>query len=172
MRTLSILRHAKSSWDNPGLDDHERPLARRGLRDAARIGGFIRDSALVPDLVLCSDAVRARATLTLVLAEIATAPPRIVLDDALYLAEPSLLVARIASIEPATRHAMVVGHNPGLHALALALSGTGERELLATLAAKLPTAGLAVLDLDIEAWAEIGPGRGRLRAFVTPKGLG
>lgn len=171
MRTLLLLRHAKSSWDDPCLDDHERPLNRRGTRDAPRIGAWIAEHRLRPDLVLCSDAVRARATLSLVLAELEAPAPKVVFEPRLYLAEPAAIIEVVKRAEPSASHCMVVGHNPGLHALALGLSAAGARKDLAALAMKMPTASLAVIELDIEAWSALRPGGGRLAAFVTPRDL-
>lgn len=171
MRTLLLLRHAKSGWDDPQLGDHERPLAKRGARDAARIGDYLAKHDLVPDLVLCSDAVRTRATLTIVLSRVEGAAPRIVYDRRLYLAEPDAIVAALAEVDAATDRVMVIGHNPGMHALALGLTGSGAGKALAQLALKYPTAGLAVIDFDADGWDRLAAGKGTLRAFVTPKGL-
>ena len=171
MLKLSLLRHAKSSWDDPELPDHDRPLARRGTRDAPRMGARMLADGLVPDLIMCSGAVRARATLTMVLAEWAQARPRIVYDDALYLAEPRALLARLATLGGTCQHVLLVGHNPGLHALALELTGAGERRELAHLALGFPTAALASIEFAAGRWGEIAPGQGRLRLFVTPKQL-
>ena len=177
MLTLSLLRHAKSNWDDAQLGDHERPLARRGTRDAPRIGAAMLDRKLVPDLILCSGAVRARATLTLVLSALEppdgrqTNAPRIVIDDALYLAEPSAILTRLAQSGRDVDHILIVGHNPGLHALALEVTGAGERRDLARLALGFPTAALAVVDFEAKSWDSIGPGQGRLRVFISPKHL-
>ena len=108
MRTLLLLRHAKSSWDDPQLDDHERPLTKRGARDAARIGDYIAEGELTPDLVLCSDAVRAKATLTLVVSRLASGAPRIIYDRTLYLAEPSAILARLAKADASAHRVMIV----------------------------------------------------------------
>ena len=169
MLTLSLLRHAKSNWEDRELGDHERPLAKRGARDAPRIGALLAERDWIPDLIVCSGAVRARATVTLMLSQLGAARPAIIFDDALYLAEPPALLGRIALIESAHRHVMLVGHNPGLHALALAMTGSGDRKQLAQLALGFPTAGLAVIDFDAVSWDEITAGAGRLRAFVTPR---
>ena len=171
MLTLSLLRHAKSSWDDPELPDHDRPLNKRGTRDAPRVGARMRAGKITPDLIVCSGAVRARATLTLVLSALNEARPPIVYDEALYLAEPDALLTRLAAIEAANRHVLLVGHNPGLHALALELTGAGERRDLARLALGFPTAALATIDFAVASWDLIAPGTGRLRLFVTPKQL-
>lgn len=171
MRTLSLLRHAKSSWDDPSQGDFERPLNRRGARDGAQMGRFIAEHGLVPDLVLCSDAVRARATLTLVLSALVAEIPCVVFEPRLYLAEPAAILEVLARLDDDVAHCLVVGHNPGLHGLALAMTGAGDRKALAALALKFPTAGLAVIDLEAAHWNALKPARGRLRLFVSPRVL-
>jgi phosphohistidine phosphatase len=171
MLTLSLLRHAKSSWDDTELEDHERPLAKRGTKDAPRIGKFMAAEELRPDLVLCSGAVRTRATLTLVLAELPGEPPEIVYDDALYLAAPPGLLGRLAKVKASASHVLMVGHNPGLHALALMLTGSGERKALAGLAGKFPAGALAVIEFDAGSWQALKSGSGRLSLFMTPRRL-
>ena len=169
MRTLLLMRHAKSSWGEPGLDDHERPLNKRGTRDAARVGGYLAEHDLRPDFVLCSDAVRTRATLTLLLAAMGGAQPKVLFEPRLYLAEPPAILEVLSRVERAVRCCLVVGHNPGTHALALGLVADGDGDSLTELAMKFPTAALAVIDLDARDWNDLEPGAGRLRAFVTPK---
>jgi phosphohistidine phosphatase len=169
MRTLLLLRHAKSSWDLSGLDDHERPLNKRGTRDAPAMGAWIEEHALRPDIVLCSDAVRARATLALVLPELGGKTPEVRYEPRLYLAEPAAIVEVLSHVEAKHGHCMIVGHNPGLHALALGLVGDGDRKAICALAMKLPTCGLSVIDFQTVDWTSVKPGLGRLRAFVAPK---
>jgi phosphohistidine phosphatase len=171
MRTLLLLRHAKSSWDDPELDDHERPLNKRGTRDASHMGELIGERGLAPDAVLCSDAVRTRATLTLVLAAAGARPARIQIQPRLYLAEPPAIIELVRALPAECQRCLVVGHNPGIHALALGLTGSGERKALAALAIKFPTGGLAVIDLDVEGWGDVRPGAGALRLFTSPKDL-
>jgi phosphohistidine phosphatase len=171
MLTLLLLRHAKSSWDDPQLDDHDRPLAKRGVRDAARIGSYIMEHDLTPDLVLCSDAVRTRATLTLVLSRLGTATPLIAYDRALYLAEPAGILGRIAEVDASSSRVMVIWHNPGMHALALGLTGAGSSKSLSQLALRFPTAALAVIEFDVGGWDRVKARQGTLRAYVSPKGL-
>ncbi len=169
MRTLLLLRHAKSSWDDPELDDHERPLNKRGTRDATRMGELISELGLAPDAVLCSDAVRTRATLALVLAAVGERPSRIQIEPRLYLAEPQAIMELVRAVPADCRRVLVVAHNPGIHALALGLTGSGDRKALSALAIKYPTAGLAVIDLDAEGWRDVRPGSGALRLFTSPK---
>jgi phosphohistidine phosphatase len=174
MLTLSLLRHAKSSWDEPALDDYDRPLAKRGKKAAPEIGAALAAMGLRPDLVLCSGAVRARETLDLVLSKLGGPAPEIVYDEALYMATPAGLLARlrkVAARADAPRHVMLVGHNPGLEELALMLVGSGGADDRARMAEKFPTAALAVIAFNTESWAKVRPGAGRLEHFITPKRL-
>ena len=176
MLTLTMLRHAKSSWEEP-LDDFDRPLAPRGEKAAPEIGAALAARGLHPDLILCSGAVRARETLTLVLEKLGRPAPEVIYDDALYMAAPRMLLRRLHGIGSAfqrdtPRHVMLVGHNPGFEELALLLIGSGSAEDRARLAAKFPTAAAAVITFDVDGWAAIAPGTGRLEHFLTPKRLG
>jgi phosphohistidine phosphatase len=170
MFTLSLLRHAKSNWDDPGLKDFDRPLARRGEAAAPRMGEFMAAQGIEPELILCSPAVRTRQTLELVLPYL-TAGPTVVYEEAFYLAAASQLLARVRTVEANVRHVMIVGHDPGMHGLAVELAGSGAPKQMQALVAKFPTAGLAVLDFEVDGWPDIGPGLGRLRLFMTPKRL-
>jgi phosphohistidine phosphatase len=171
MLTLSLLRHAKSSWADRALEDHERPLAKRGTKAAGAMGAFIAKQGLRPDLVLCSGAVRTRATLALVLPALGAPPPQVVFDDVLYMATPAALLGRVRQAQSDARHVMVIGHNPGLHALALELTGKGNRDDVEALATKFPTCALAVLTFKARKWPDIGPGAGTLDLFMTPRRL-
>ncbi|MBO0765566.1 MAG: histidine phosphatase family protein [Hyphomicrobiaceae bacterium] len=170
MLTLSLLRHAKSSWSDARLRDFERPLNERGESAAPRMAAFMARRGLLPDLVLCSPAVRARQTLRLMLPYFEKAP-RVAYDDALYLASPGMLLKLIRTAAAPVRHTMVVGHDPGLHMLAVELAGSGCGNDLEALAQKLPTAGLAVIAFHAGAWAEVHRGDGRLKLLMTPKRL-
>lgn len=161
MKTLLILRHAKSSWEDPGLKDHDRPLNPRGTRDAPRMGRLILKEDLVPDRVLSSTAVRALATAELASSEFGE-DVEIEATRDLYLASPHTYVDVIADLGEGDR-VMVVGHNPGISALVTLLTGECE---------EMPTAALAVAELDIDEWEELGSsGRGRLVGFWRPKAL-
>jgi phosphohistidine phosphatase len=172
MLILSLLRHAKSSWDDPRLDDHERPLAKRGAKEAPRIGAYMSEHELKPDLVICSSAVRTRATLALVLAEWSGPPPRVVFEDDLYLGPPVTLLMHLQEVKAPARHVLLVGHNPGVHALALECIGSGDRKLIAGLAKGFPTAALAVITFEAGSWADIRAASGRLRHFAVPRLIG
>jgi phosphohistidine phosphatase len=170
MLTLSLLRHAKSSWSDARLKDMERPLNARGEKAAPRMGRFMARRGLAPELILCSPALRTRQTLEAVLPFLAGAP-RIAYEEELYLGAPSALIKRIRKIEAPVAHAMMVGHNPGLHGLAQELAGSGQEEDLAALKEKLPTAGLAVVVFAAASWSKVRPGAGHLELLETPKQL-
>ena len=168
MLRLTLLRHAKSNWEDPELDDFERPLSKRGLKAAPEVGRELARLGPLPDRVLCSTAVRTRATLALVLAELDGPPPKISYEDSLYLALPELMLEDIQDKAGEARHILVVGHNPGMHGLALALTGDGKRKDIQAMAAKFPTAALAHLTFDTDDWGQVRPGTGTLHAFITP----
>lgn len=172
MVKLLLLRHAKSEWSHAGLGDHERPLSKRGAKAAPVIANHIAKRNLKPDLILCSDAIRTRATLALILPELGTPPPSTLIDDKLYLASAETILDLVREhADPSHQRIMVIGHNPGLQALALTLVGDGEKKSLRNLAIKFPTAGLAVLDFAEKDWSDIAPARGTLEEFVVPRDL-
>ena len=146
MKTLLVLRHAKSSWDDASLDDRERPLNARGRRDAPRMGDLLRDTRLVPDLIITSDAVRAHTTAVAV-AEAAGYNRDLVVDPQLYHADPDDIVAVLQSVDDAAaRTVMIVGHNPGLEELVEQLTDESH---------DLPTAALVHLALPIQSWRSL-----------------
>lgn len=169
--TLMLLRHAKSGWDDPTLADIERPLSPRGIQAAPSMGAYIAGEHLVPDLVLCSSAVRTRQTLVLILPHLGNPSPPIVHEHGLYLAAASELISRIRAIAPGPRRVMLIGHNPGMHAAAMTLAGSGRRHDITALASKFPTAALAVLTFDCPHWRDVRPTSGHLAAFATPRTL-
>jgi phosphohistidine phosphatase len=171
MLTLALLRHAKSSWDDAALGDHERPLSKRGSKAAPRVGRYLATEGFAPDVVLSSDSVRTRATVALLLPELSSAPREVVYAPELYLASPADLLGRIRTVGDAAKTLLVVGHNPGLHMLALSLVGRGAPSAIAALAQGYPTAALAILRFKGKEWADIAPGRGELMAFVVPREL-
>ena len=145
MKTLLVLRHAKSSRNDPALDDHERPLNKRGQRDAPRMGELVREYGLIPDVVISSDAVRARLTAEAV-AEAARYAGEILLDPHLYMACPDEILSLLPMVRENAETVMIVGHNPGLEKLVEQL--TGERH-------DLPTATLAHIRLPIDQWRDL-----------------
>lgn len=170
MLTLTILRHAKSSWDDPAEDDFDRPLNARGRKTAPEAGEMLRSLQIAPDLILCSPAKRTRETLDLALPAIGGGKtPKITYDERLYLATAPALLDCLRDTGRDTASIVLIGHNPGLHSLALALAGKGEPELLAEMSEKFPTAAIAVLSFDGREWRKVTAGSGRLQAFWTPK---
>ena len=173
MRRLLLLRHAKSSWDSADLDDADRPLAPRGERAAPKIGRYLSETGLRPDLVLCSSAVRTLQTWELVAAAMApeAPPPRCEIRRPLYQASPSDLLEAVQRVGDEVRSLMLIGHNPGIGRLALRLAGDGDQAQLARIAKKFPTGALAVISFGDGNWADLGFGAGRLVDYVTPKEL-
>jgi phosphohistidine phosphatase len=172
MRRLMLLRHAKTESDAPTGRDQDRRLDERGRRDAATIGGWLGRNPPFPDCVLVSPAVRAHQTWDIAwecMKDLAP-KPQIELVPELYGAEPMQLLQaiRMASLADPKR-LMLVGHNPGMHELALALASGGDAAARKALADNLPTSGLAVLDFAVDDWNDVAFRRGRLVLFVTPK---
>jgi phosphohistidine phosphatase len=171
MRRLLLLRHAKSSWDTPGLADLERPLAPRGRRTAPLVAQLMVKRRWVPDVVLCSQAERVRETWQLMAALLGEQIPVKTLRT-IYPGAPSRLLMTLRRAPDEAKTLLLIGHNPGLGALATSLCGAGSKKTLEKMSAKFPTAGLAVIDFDVEHWSEVAAGAGRLEAFVRPKDLG
>lgn len=171
MRTLGLLRHAKSSWDDPALDDHDRPLARRGRDAAPKIGAWLQERPVRPDLVLVSSARRAAETWQLVEPALGSSI-RVQSCRALYLAEPPQLLQIVQGTSADVASLLLIGHNPGLGRFANGLLGSGPTKLRQRMREKFPTAAVALIRFAIEDWSLIAPGIGELQAFVRPKDLG
>ncbi|MGH6945441.1 MAG: SixA phosphatase family protein [Geminicoccaceae bacterium] len=176
MRTLLLLRHAKSSWQAPELADVDRPLAPRGRQAAPLIAQLIVKRRWLPDLVLCSPALRVRETWQLMAPVLGEGIVCKTLRT-IYPGAPSRLLATLHRADDEARTLMLIGHNPGLATFAASLcgrasSGGGSKKALEKMTAKFPTAGLAVIGFDAEHWSEVTTGAGRLEAFVRPKDLG
>lgn len=170
MKTLYLLRHAKSSWDDSSLRDFDRPLSPRGRHAAPALGAFLRNENLIPELVLCSTARRAQETWSLVLGALEAAPA-VVESDLLYGAGPGQMLDEVRAHGQGYASVMLVGHNPGMEDLAHALAVSGPGKLMERLYRKYPTATLAVIDVDVDSWSDVRPGTGVLRRFVRPKDL-
>lgn len=172
MRRLMLLRHAKTETDAPSGRDQDRRLDDRGRKDAARIGNWIATHPPFPDAVLVSPAVRARQTWEIAWAAMkdVVSAPQLELLPELYGADPAQLLQSIreASVHDPKR-LMLIGHNPGMHELALTLAGRGDEAGLEALAHNLPTAGLAVYDFAVDDWNDVAFRRGRLILFVSPR---
>lgn len=173
MLELLLLRHAKSRWDQPGAEDHERELNERGLAAAPKVGRLLRSRDLGPDLALCSTAARARRTWDLAAAELGQdGVPPVQHLRTLYLAEPERMLDLVRRQDAAAaRRLVLVGHNPGMHALALGLVGAGEPTARARLAEKFPTAALARIGFPDDDWRAAALGRGELLDFWRPREL-
>jgi len=168
MHALHLLRHAKSSWDDDELDDHDRPLSKRGRRDAESIARHLAERGGSPDLVLSSTAMRARATLTPVLDRLK--PRRVLLDRDLYLAPAAKLLEHLRETGEDVGTALLVGHSPGLHELALLLADPDSPVELPPLSGKFPTGALASFRFGSE-WRRLKPRAATLIAYVTPREL-
>lgn len=160
MKTLLLLRHAKSSWDDTTLPDFERPLNDRGRRAAPLIGKLLRQKKLRPDLIICSPAKRTKETITLVL-EAAEFETDLRYEPRIYEASAETLADIISRIEDGKNDVMLVGHNPGMENLLERLTGESER---------MSTASMARIILDYDSWAEAGK-KGRLDWLVKAKEL-
>jgi len=169
MHRLHLLRHAKSDYPD-GVDDHDRPLTRRGREVARRVGRHLAKTAGEIDLVLCSTATRARETLDEMLLAFAERPPPVRFEDDLYLAGATALLRRLRRIDEDRGAVLVVGHNPGIHEFALALANP-ETPGYAALSGKFPTAARASF-IVASTWEALAPGEQKLIDYVTPKSLG
>jgi phosphohistidine phosphatase len=162
MKRLYVLRHAKSSWDDSSLADFERPLNDRGKEAAPFMGRVMRERGLMPDVVLSSPAKRAKKTAKLVMKSAGFAG-EIEFDDNIYEASPQTLAKVLSGVDGKADSAMIIGHNPGMEGVIRFL--TGESEPMAT-------ASLAVIDLDIDNWSDIGHETGKLVEVLRPKEIG
>jgi len=178
-RTLVLFRHAKSAW--PDVPDHDRPLARRGIRAAPLMGRWLREAGFLPGQVLCSSARRARETWQFAQAGLAASPP-VTFDVRIYEAAATDLLVLIRQASPATGTLLLIGHNPAIEDLALLLAAPPDAAALPEaggagpgdvdrMRSKFPTAAIAVLESP-GSWHDLAPGQARLTAFVTPRDLG
>ncbi len=162
MKTLIIMRHAKSSWDQTNLADHDRPLKKRGERDAPRMGELLLDEDFTPDLIISSSAKRALATAEAA-ADACDYAGNIVVTRNFYHADPDTFIDELQGITDQSSVVMVVGHNPGMEELLEELTGVWQR---------LPTAAIAVVNLPVNSWEELNDmTRGSLVNLWTPKSI-
>ncbi len=168
---LYLLRHAKSSWSDPGLRDHDRPLAPRGERAATAMGDHLAAREVHPSLVLCSSARRAVETLERVLARLPRRP-EVCVERGLYMADPAELLERVRRVDDGVPALMLVGHNPAMEELAARLPGGGDRDGLKRIGRKFPTAALAELHFPDVGCSAVAWGGGQLLSYCTPKDLG
>lgn len=188
VKALYLLRHAKSSWKDASLPDHDRPLNGRGRRAAKVMGGYMdsymSQTGAAPDLVLCSTAARTRETLKIVQGNaprtIGGDGVKIEFDGGLYHAAPMELLGRLQGLADHIGAVLLIGHNPGLERLALGLTGKQAKRtaenidgegFLGRMAIKFPTAALAILEAEIETWRDLEAGGALLQQFIRPKDL-
>jgi len=146
VKTLVLMRHAKSSWDSPGLLDHDRPLNDRGRQEAPRMGRRLVERGIEPEVIITSTAQRARSTAELVAGELGTPARRILVEERLYAASVETVLRIIRSLDNRISRAMLVGHNPEMTELATRFSKSAE---------SMPTAAIAVFTFDATSWAEV-----------------
>lgn len=170
MRRLLLLRHAKAERSIPGGPDRDRRLVDRGRADAGGMGAYMATHALRPDRVLVSPAARAQETWEQVAAAFKPAPPASPVER-LYDATAHTILDAIREMPDTVQTILIVGHNPGLHELALLLVASGDVEARERLREKLPTSGLVSIDFAFDRWNELHPRSGRLERFVTPRSL-
>ncbi|MER8546280.1 histidine phosphatase family protein [Mesorhizobium sp. M0323] len=170
MKQLLLLRHAKSSWDDPDLIDFDRPLSARGLKAAPLVGRELARRGWLPELALVSPALRTRDTWRLVSAEL-PAKVQAKFSQALYEAAAADILAKVRQVKAGTGTLLVLGHNPGLEEFARGVAGAGsDQAALKKLAEKYPTAGLARFDVDGD-WTGLTFGSARLTHCIWPKDL-
>lgn len=168
-RIVYLLRHAKSSWSNHRLDDHDRPLANRGQDAVNRLRRYVTEADIAPELVLCSSARRTVMTLEGI-ASALPADANVEIETGLYGAPSHQLLDRLHDVSDDVASLLLIGHNPGLEALASFLIGGGDEELRQRVAAKFPTGALATLAFDGR-WSDVAPADATLQAFVVPREL-
>jgi len=168
LRRLVVLRHAKAAWPT-GVADHERPLAPRGRRDAPAAGRALAESDCLPDLALCSTALRARQTWELAAAQWGT-PPAVRFEARLYAADVPELLAVVREVPDQVRTLLLIGHNLGLEELVLDLAGDSLDDALDEVRVKFPTSAIAVLTRRGTSWRSLEPGTALLTSVMVPRG--
>lgn len=173
MRRLILLRHAKTETDAPSGKDRDRRLDERGRADAAVMGAWLAAQDLLPDQVLVSTATRTRQTWDIVESRLPSRPAATQVDHLgeMYNASASQLLQAIHDVSAGINRLMLIGHNPGLHELALGLTCRGDSAECCMQIANMPTSALAVIDFPIADWADAGFGSGKLQHYVSPKSL-
>ncbi len=161
MKRLTLIRHAKSSWKDNTLADFDRPLNKRGLRDAPRMGALLRNHDIVPEVILSSPARRAATTANLLARALGVPNDHVRLVKAIYGADLPTLYYLVHSLDDTLAHVAIVGHNPAMHWLCTDLTGTALESFV--------TCAVADLALDVEDWGQVVPGTGRLLHFLTPR---
>lgn len=162
MKTLLVMRHAKSDWGSPSGDDHERPLAARGVRAARRMGSFLADAGYIPQMVISSTAVRARTTAELAFEAGGWECPIVTMAD-FYASDPDRVLDVVRETEDDVERLLIAGHEPTWSTLVTWLIGGGR--------VRMPTAAVACLDLKHGRWIDLAPATCELRWLITPKAL-
>jgi phosphohistidine phosphatase len=170
MRRLMLLRHAKAAQPEGAMRDRDRPLAPRGRAEAPIMGAYMARHGLVPEQAVVSPAKRTRETWELV-AKAFAKPPPVRFEDKIYEAEPDALFDIVAKTASSVHSLLMIGHNPGIHKLALGLIASGDVETREQLREGLPTAGFVVIDFALDDWKDLHLRSGRLDRFVTPRTL-
>jgi phosphohistidine phosphatase len=170
MLRLLLLRHAKAERLRPGERDHERRLDERGREDAPKIGAYLAKHGYLPDQVVVSTASRTRESWNLA-AVAMSGKPKVNFDERLYESMPHALLTVLRETAPSVRALMMVGHNPGMHELAVQLVATGDIETRQRLQEAFPTSGLAVIEFALGGWDRVHSQSGRLEHFITPRSI-
>lgn len=171
MKSLLLLRHAKSGWGDSEQRDFDRSLNERGRITADAVGAYLATNTLVPDAILCSPAVRTKETWKHIQSQTKWAlVPHLIKD--IYMASAEQLLQIIHALHEPFSCTMLIGHNPGFEDLCLSLVGKGDRKLRASLEEKFPTASLAHIEFEADTWADISAKSGKLVRFVRPRDLG
>lgn len=170
MKRLTVLRHAKSSWEDPSLDDFNRPLNETGWKAARRMGRELKLRDMHFDLVLASTAARVRETID-GLEEKYDFKVRIQFEPLIYLATEATLLSLVRALPDDISSPLLVGHNPGLERLLVSLSRDDKKGLRDRIAHKFPTCALSVVELPAKAWGEVEPASGRISDLILPKEL-
>jgi phosphohistidine phosphatase len=163
MKTLCLVRHAKSSWKYPDLDDFERPLNRRGRESLILMGEFLKKIGLAPDLIISSPATRAAMTARIISDMINYPLDKILYSESIYLSDEDVLLRVIQDMNDDVKEAMLIGHNPALTDLGNYMS---EQQI-----SNIPTCGIFCVELDISSWLKTGERCGRLKFFESPESL-
>lgn len=171
MRYLYLLRHAKSSWDEADLPDHERPLAARGLRDAKNMADHLRDRGVAPELVLCSSSRRTVATLKPIRKALKLDGDRCLIEDGLYAADAERLLRRLRDVPDDIGSVLLLAHAPGIQDLTIELVGQSGDPLLRRVVEKFPTGAVAALEVRGGTWRSLEPADANLVDFTVPREL-
>ena len=170
MLRLFLMRHAKSSWSDPSLHDFDRPLNKRGQKDAPKIGQAMKSRHYCPDRILCSSAQRTKETMAGIIPSL-SGDVSLKLLDALYEGNNPDYLSLLKEHARDSQNLMIVGHNTGLQELAVDLAGSGDPALITRMQEKYPTAALAVLDFDSPDWTAISQQAGHLVDFIRPRDI-